>query len=467
MNYKKIFINGDWVLPSSSEVIEVENPANQSIIGSVPACNEEDVNRAVEAAKEAFKTWQFTSVEERIELTERLLNNLENRVDEMGDIIVQELGAPRKFVKHSHVLPYLDEMKSLMEVIKEYPFEEKHKGFNIIKEPVGVVAALTPWNYPFGQVMRKLAPGLLTGCTIVLKPSQQTPLIAYILAQAVEESGFPKGVFNLVPGRGSDVGNPLTLHPDVDLLTFTGSTRAGQEISKLAALDIKRLILELGGKSPSIILKGANLKSVLPKILNRIFLNAGQSCSALSRIIVPIDEKEKIEEMIIDISNKYIVGDPEDLNTQIGPLASKKQFNTVKGFIEKGVAEGGKIIVGEVPEESENYFVKPVVFTDVKSSMTIAREEIFGPVISIISYETVDEAIEIANDTDYGLSSAVFGPDEDVMYVAKRIKAGNVIINKGSTTFQAPFGGYKHSGIGREGGKYGLEEFFEIKTLFI
>ena len=467
MNYEKIFINGEWVDPSSSERIQVENPANKEIIGSVPACKEADVDKAVEAAKTALKTWQFTGLEERIRLTENLVTELRNRLDDLVDIVVKELGAPKRFAKHTHIIPYIDDIEYFIKTIKEYPLEEKHEDYIIIKEAVGVVVAITPWNYPFGQIMRKLAPALLAGCTIVLKPSQITPLVSYILAEAIEKAGFPKGVFNLVPGKGSDVGNPLTLHPDVNLLTFTGSTDAGKQISKLASNDIKRLTLELGGKSPAIVLRGADLDLVVSKVLNDIYLNTGQSCSALSRLIVPIEEKENIEELIIDMTKKYKFGDPEDLDTRVGPLCSKKQFDTVKSYIEKGLEEGAKMLLGEVPQESEGYFVNPVVFTDVNNNMIIAREEIFGPVLCIIYYETVEEAIEIANDTIFGLSSAVFGPENEAFDIAKKLKAGNVSINQGSPTFNAPFGGYKQSGVGREGGKYGLEEFLEIKALFI
>ncbi len=467
MNYKKIFINGEWISPSSSERIEVENPADKSIVGSVPACKEEDVNKAVAAAKEAFKTWQFIELDKRIELVEKLLKELRYRVDDMKDVIMKELGAPRDFAKDTHVIPYLDGIENFIKTMKEYPLEEKYENFIIVKEPVGVVGALTPWNYPFGQITKKLAPALLTGCTIVLKPSQKAPLVSYILAEAIEKAGFPKGVFNLVPGKGSDVGNPLALHPDVDLLTFTGSTSGGKEVSKLATQDIKRITLELGGKSPAIILKRADLKLAISKVLDKIYLNTGQSCSALSRVIVPLEEKEKIEQLIIEMTKDYKFGDPEDPKTQVGPLASKKQFDKVKYFIGKGLEEGAKMLLGEVPKESKGYFVNPVVFTDVKNSMEIAQEEIFGPVLCIISYETLEEAIEIANDTVYGLSSAVFGPDDEVLAVARRIKAGNSIINHGNQTYKAPFGGYKHSGVGRECGKYGLEEFLEIKSLFM
>lgn len=467
MNHEKIFINGEWISPSTLEKIEVENPADKSIVGSVPACKEEDVNKAVAAAKEAFKTWQYTDLNTRIDLTEKLLKELRNRVGDMQDIIVKELGAPREFAKNTQVVPYLDGIEHFIKMMREYPLEEKHDDFTVIKEPVGVVGALTPWNYPLGQITKKLAPALLTGCTIVLKPSQKAPLVSYILAECIEKAGFPKGVFNLVPGRGSDVGNPLALHPDVDLITFTGSTKGGKEVSKLAIQDIKRITLELGGKSPAVVLRGADLNIAVRTVLDKIYLNTGQSCSALSRIIIPVEEKENIEHIILAMTRDYNFGDPEGENIHVGPLSSKKQFDKVKSFIEKGLDEGAKMLLGEVPKESKGYYVNPVVFTDVKNNMEIAQEEIFGPVLCVITYNTLEEALEIANDTKYGLSSAVFGPESKVLDVARKIKAGNSIINHGSQTYKAPFGGYKHSGVGREGGKYGLEEFLEIKSLFM
>lgn len=468
MNYQKIFINGQWVKPSTSERIEVENPANKTIIGSVPASKEEDVNKAVEAAKEAYKTWQFSSKEERIELLTKLVKELRAREDEMVDIIVKELGSPRDYARKTHVVPYVDEMEYLTNLLKDYPLEEKHDGFTIVKEGVGVVAAITPWNFPLGQITKKVAPALLSGSTIVVKPSQKTPLIAYVLAEAIDKVGFPKGVFNLVPGKGSDVGNPLASHPDVDLVTFTGSTKGGKELSKLAADDIKRVVLELGGKSPAVILDGTDFKDAVGKVLNKIYTNTGQSCTALSRLIVPLKEKENIEKMIIELTKEYKVGDPETVDPMlIGPLSSRQQFDKVKGYLELGLNEGAKMLLGEIPEKSDGYFVKPAVFTDVTNDMTIAKEEIFGPVLCLITYETLEEAIEIANDTDYGLSSAVFGPEEEALDVARQIKAGDVRVNNTSSSYKAPFGGFKHSGIGRESSKYGLEEFLEIKVIYL
>lgn len=466
MDYKKIYINGEWIDSVSKDRILVENPSNEEIIGSVPASMEEDVNRAVAAAKEAFQTWQFSSLEERISLLEKLLNELRLREDEMADVVTKELGANKSFAKNIHVLPYLDDMENFLNIIKDFKFEEKFDEYIIRKEPVGVIGALTPWNFPFGQIMKKLSPAILTGNTIVLKPSQNTPLVAYILTEAIDKVGFPKGVFNLVPGRGSEVGNVLASHKDVDMITFTGSTKGGQEISKLAAPDIKRITLELGGKSPAVILKGADKKLALNQTLNKIYNNTGQSCSAFSRLLVAREEKEEIENIIVEMSKSYIVGDPNDSKTILGPLASKKQFEKVSYYINKGIEEGAKLLIGGVPKKTKGYYVQPTVFTDVNNKMLIAQEEIFGPVLCIIPYDSIEEAIEIANDTQYGLASGVFGPDKEALDFANHIRAGNAVINHGLALHKAPFGGFKHSGKGREGGKYGLEEFVEIKTIY-
>lgn len=466
MHYDKIFINGEWVEPDSSEIIQVENPADKSIVGSVPASNSKDVDRAVKAAKAALESWKFTPLQERIQYVEKLIKELRNRKDDLTDTIVKELGAPRDFAKGVQLSPYLRDMENFIQVVKEYPLEEEYDGYNVVKEAVGVVAALTPWNYPFGQITKKLAPALLSGSTLVLKPSQKTPLVSYILAEAIEAIGLPKGVFNLVPGRGSDVGNPLTQHEDVNLVTFTGSTKGGRQVGKLAIDHVKRITLELGGKSPALVLKGADLDLVVSKVLTSIYLNTGQSCSALSRLVVPAEEKENIEKLIVEKSKTFNFGDPEDPKTHVGPLSSKKQFDKVKGFLEKGLDEGAKMLVGQIPQESHGYFVGPVVFTSVKNSMEIAQEEIFGPVLCLITYNTLEEGIQIANDTKYGLAARVFGPEDQALDVAKKIKAGQVSINDFSSGKGAPFGGFKHSGIGREGGKYGLEEFLEIKTIF-
>ena len=467
MNFDKLYINGEWVKPHSKEIIEVENPANKKIIGSVPAADEEDVNLAVAAAKEAFKTWQFSSMDTRIELVNKLLDELKQQVDLMAETIVKELGCGISFAKNSHVLPYLDDIENHLRIIEDYKFQEKHEDYIIFKEPVGVIGALTPWNYPLGQIIKKLTPALLAGNTLVLKPSQKTPLVAFLLTQAIDRANFPKGVFNLVSGRGSEVGNVLAKHKDIDMITFTGSTKGGIEVSKLAANDVKRMSLELGGKSAAIILKDADKRLALMKTLDKVYLNTGQSCSAYSRLLVPREEKQEIENLILEMTKDYKFGDPADADRVIGPVSSQKQFDKVSYYINKGIEEGANLLLGEVPKESKGYFIGPTVFTDVSNDMEIAQNEIFGPVLSIIPYDTVEEAIEIANDSVYGLSGGVFGPEEKAFEVANKIRTGTIVINNGSQLHKAPFGGFKHSGIGREGGKYGLEEFLEIKTMFI
>ena len=330
MRYENIYVNGEWIKSTGKDMIQVENPGDQEIIASVPASSEEDVNLAVKAAKDAFPAWREKSLDERIDLFKKLLKELEAITDEMAEIISKELGCPLKFAKNTHVIPYLKDMENYISLAKDYDFQEEHKEYIVKREAFGVIAALTPWNYPLGQILKKLSPALLAGNTMVLKPSKQTPLVAYKLTEAIDRAGFPKGVFNLTPGRGSEVGNILAQHEDVDMVTFTGSTDGGREVSKLAMDGVKKITLELGGKSPSLILKGADYDLAISKTLSSIYMNVGQSCSALSRLIVPREEKEKIEKMIIEKTKKYRFGDPKDPENMIGSLASKKQFDKVK-----------------------------------------------------------------------------------------------------------------------------------------
>lgn len=467
MNYDKIYVDGNWVKSFGKDMIEVENPASEEIIGKVPASNEEDVIMAIKSAKEAFNTWKETSLDERIKIFEKLIKEVRNIEDELAEVISKELGCPVQFAKDAHVIPYVDDMEDHIPLVKNYQFEEDSGNFRVRREPFGVIAALTPWNYPLGQILKKLSPALLAGNTIVLKPSRQTPLVAYKLTEAIHKAGFPKGVFNLTPGRGSEVGNVLASHRDVDVVSFTGSTKGGIEVSKLALDRVKKVTLELGGKSPSIILKGADYDLAVETTLDSIYYNVGQSCDALSRLLVPRDEKSKIEQMIVEKTKDYVFGDPKNPDTMVGPLGSKKQFEKVSYYINKGLEEGAKLLVGEVPTKTKGYYMGPTVFTNVDNGMEIAQQEIFGPVLSIIAYDNVEEAIKIANDTEYGLASAVFGTEKEAFEVANQIMAGQVIVNSGSPVHAAPFGGYKYSGIGREGGKYGLEEFLEIKSIFV
>ena len=467
MDFTKLYINGEWISPLTKEFIEVIDPANEEIIGKVPRSGEEDVNLAVKSAKEALEEWQDTAPEERIKLVQKLSEEMEKRAEEFSDMIVKELGRGKKFALDYHTLPYIEDTNNFIKIAKSYEFEENFGDYLIRKEPVGVVAALTPWNYPLGQITSKVIPALLAGNTLVLKPSQQTPMVAYILADAVHSAGFPKGVFNLVTGAGSEVGNILTEHPDVNMVTFTGSTKSGREVAKKSMGTVKRITLELGGKSPAIILKGADLENALKRTLNSVYNNTGQTCSAYTRLLVHEDEREAIEKAVVEMTAKYKFGDPKASPTNIGPLVSENQYKKVKAYIEKGLEEGARLIYGEIPEKKEKgYYVNPVVFTDVSNDMTIAREEIFGPVLSIISYKDEADAVKIANDTEYGLAAAVFGPEKEARAVARKLKAGNVQVNKGRGSNDAPFGGFKQSGLGREGGVYGLEEFLEIKAIF-
>ncbi len=467
MFYDKIYLDGSWQNSSGDDFIEVENPANRKIIGRVPASSSEDVDRAIGAARKAFDGWSARPLEERLDFMTRLLDELEKIKGDMARVISLELGSTPFFADRVHTQSYLEGLAHMIDLAREYNFVENYGGYIVRKEAVGVVAALTPWNYPFGQIMHKLAPALIAGNTMVLKPSQITPLSAYLLTEAIDRAGFPRGVFNLVPGRGSEVGNLLASHKDVDMVSFTGSTEGGRAVGKLAMDGVKRLALELGGKSPAIVLRGADLDRTVKRVLGSIYSNTGQSCSALSRLLVPRDEARKIEEKIVEITGKFVFGDPQAEGTRVGPLASRKQFDKVASYIEKGIEEGARLLLGEVPRLGQGYYVGPTVFTEVDNSMTIAREEIFGPVLSVIYYDKLEEAIEIANDTDYGLSAAVFGDETKALEVAARLRAGEVILNDSAYYTGSPFGGYKHSGIGREGGRYGLEEFLEVKAVFI
>lgn len=466
MDLNKIYIDGEWILPNSKRFIDVENPATLEIFAKVPRCNEEDVNLAIKCANDSFYDWSETNLDERIGLMEKFIEKLYEDVEAIAVTIHKELGCSIDFAKNAHVLPYLDDIENFIKEVKTVNFEEDYDKFKVRKEPIGVIGALTPWNYPFGQITKKIAPALLTGNTVVLKPSQVTPITAYHIANAIDKAGFPAGVFNMVPGAGKEVGNIIAAHRDVHMISFTGSTDGGIEVSKIALGTVKKLGLELGGKSASIVLEGADLEEVMFINLNSIFLNTGQSCSGLSRMIAPRSMKEELEEKILDSSKKYTFGNPENNENKLGPLATKKQFEKVKYYIEKGVKEGAKLILGEIPEEGNGYYVGPTVFVDVENDMRIAQDEIFGPVLCVIYYDTVEEAIEIANDSKYGLSGAVFGPEKLAKEVADKMRTGMVIINGGARTHAAPFGGYKESGLGREGGIWGINEFLELKTLF-
>lgn len=468
MKKLKLYIDGQWVQGNSGKVIQVENPSNKEIIAEVPEGDEVDVNKAVKAAKKAFPVWKSFTPQKRAELLDKVAYYLEEKKEEIAQVITAELGAPKKMVIGWHVEAPICEARFFAKVAREFEYEVKKDGVTVVREPFGVVAGLTPWNYPLDQVTVKILPALAAGNCVILKPSKSSPLSAYFLAEAVEAAGFPKGVFNLVTGRGGEVGNVLASHMDVQMISFTGSTSAGKEVGRLALGNIKKIALELGGKSASVVLEGADYKKAVNATLIKCFMNTGQTCSALTRFIVPRGLKDEIEDLMIEESKKFVVGDPLDKNTDIGPLINKSAFNKVKKYIEIGINEGANMLVGEIPDNCESgYYVKPVIFTEVDNNMTIAKEEIFGPVLCVIYYDTVEEAINIANDSEYGLSGAVFGKQEEAVSFAKKMETGVVHINGAPFTVEAPFGGYKQSGIGRENSVYSFDEYLEIKALLI
>ena len=465
----KLYIGGAWVPSTGTGTLEVVNSATEEVIGTIPEGTPEDVDRAVRAAADAFPSWAATSRDERAKTLERVKEGLMARTTDIATLISQEVGMPFTLSNLIQVgLPVMS-FTSAVELATEFPFEEQVGNSLIVREPVGVVGAITPWNYPLHQIAAKVAPALAAGCTVVVKPSEVAPLNAFILAEIFDEVGLPPGVFNLVTGVGPVVGEAIASHPLVDMVSFTGSTRAGKRVMALAAEGVKRVALELGGKSPNVILEDADLSSAVPAGIAACYLNSGQTCSALTRMIVPRSRLAEVEELAVETAETYTPGDPFDATTRLGPLVSATQLERVHGYIKKGVDEGARLLTGgaDAPEGlQKGYYVRPTVFSDVTRDMTIAQEEIFGPVLSIIPYDTEEEAVEIANDTVYGLAGGVWAGDkEHAEAVARRLRSGQVEVNGGGFNPLAPFGGYKQSGIGRELGKYGLEEYLEVKAL--
>ncbi|HMK99139.1 MAG TPA: aldehyde dehydrogenase family protein [Acidimicrobiales bacterium] len=465
----KLYIGGAWMASSGTGTIEVINSATEEVIGTVPAGTPDDVDDAVRAAADAFAAWSATSVEERSKTLLRVQEALAARGPDIANLISQELGMPVTLSNLIQVgLPVMN-FYNAAQLVTEFPFEEQVGNSLVVREPIGVVGCITPWNYPLHQVALKVAFALAAGCTVVLKPSEVTPLNAFVLAEIFDEVGLPPGVFNLVTGTGPVVGEAIASHPLVDMVSFTGSTRAGKRVMELASQTVKRVALELGGKSANVILEDADLKAAVPSGVSACYLNSGQTCSALTRMIVPRSRLAEVEELAVQTAETYTPGDPFDAGTRLGPLVSAVQRERVRGYIRKGVEEGAKLLTGgeEPPEGLDTgYYVRPTVFSDVRPDMTIAQEEIFGPVLSIIPYDTEDEAVDIANGTMYGLAGAVWAGDKDhAQAVARKLRAGQVEVNGGGFNPLAPFGGYKQSGIGREAGKFGLEEFLEVKSL--
>lgn len=468
-DFRRFFIDGAWTAPSGRRELDVINPATEEPIGQILLGTAEDVDAAVAAARTAFASFAETSREERIALLENIISVYRRRIDEVARAISDEMGAPMKFARHAQAASGLEHLTTTLAVLKEFEFEETLGSTLIRREPIGVCALITPWNWPINQISCKVAPALAAGCTMVLKPSEVAPLSAHVFAEILEEAGVPQGVFNLVDGDGPTVGEALARHPDVDMVSFTGSTRAGILVAKVAADTVKRVTQELGGKSAYIILEDADLNAAVKKGVLSMMSNTGQSCNAPSRMLVPETLYEQAVEIAKSVVSKVVVGDPKADGVTMGPLANKAQFEKVQRLIQKGIEEGATLVAGGPgrPEGlDKGYFVRPTIFANVNNSMTIAREEIFGPVLVMIPYRDVEEAIRIANDTVYGLSGYVYSGDiEQARRVARRLRTGMVHLNGAPTDPRAPFGGYKQSGNGREWGREGLKEFLEIKAV--
>ena len=471
-NKKNFYINGKWVTPKSKEEIKVIDPATEENCAVITLGNKDDVNDAVNAAKKSYSSWAFSSKEERIKLLEKLYENYKKRWADIANAITIEMGAPKDFATKLQAGTGAAHLKSFIRYLKNFEFEkplgEHAPNQRLIYEPKGVCALITPWNWPMNQVCLKVMPAIASGCTMVLKPSELAPLSSMILAELIDETKIPAGVFNLVNGDGATTGDALTSHPDVNMISFTGSTRAGALISQNAAKDFKRVSLELGGKGANIIFKDADPDAIERGAL-RCFRNSGQSCNAPTRMLVEKSMYNEAVERLKKYTENFEVGDPKKEGEHIGPVISETQYNKIQTLIKKGIDEGAKLVAGGPgkPDGLEKgYFVKPTVFADVNNKMEIARTEIFGPVLSVMPFETEEEAIEIANDTPYGLTNYIQTKDkEKVKRVARKLRSGMVDVNGAGIAVDAPFGGFKHSGIGREAGEHGLEEFLEVKSV--
>ncbi|HZJ28047.1 MAG TPA: aldehyde dehydrogenase family protein [Acidimicrobiia bacterium] len=466
----KLYIDGAWVPSTGAGTIDVINAATEQVMGRIPEGSTEDVDRAVAAAKTALATWRDTPADERAKYILRLQEGLASRMAEIAEVITGEVGMPITFSNMIQAGLPTAVMGSYVDIVNDFPFEEELGASLVVREPVGVVGCITPWNYPLHQIVAKVAPALGAGCTVVLKPSEVAPLNAFILAEIIDDVGLPAGVFNLVTGTGPVVGEAIARHPDVAMVSFTGSTRAGKRVAEICAESVKKVALELGGKSPFVVLEGAPIDDAVTAGIGSCFMNSGQTCIAWTRMLVPRTQHDEIVAKVKEIAEGYPVGDPTDsAHMGLGPLISDTQRQRVRDYIEKGIAEGATLVTGgvEPPEGLDTgYYVRPTIFANVSNDMTIAQEEIFGPVLSVIPYDTEDEAVEIANNTIYGLHAGVFGPDqESALRVARRLEAGQIDINGQKFNPVAPFGGYKQSGSGRELGRFGLEEFLEVKSL--
>lgn len=465
----RLYIDGHWMSPVGSDFIEVRNPATEIVIGRVVSATEAETGLAIAAAREAADTWGRTPVAGRAAYLEKIHQGLTSRTEEIAQTITSEVGMPIKLSRRIQAGLPSAVLDSYVKLLDEYSFEERIGNSLVVREPVGVVACITPWNYPLHQVMAKVAPALAAGCTVVLKPSEVAPLSAFILAEIIHEAGLPKGVFNLLAGAGQEVGELLARHTDIDLISFTGSMRAGRRVAELAAESVKRVTLELGGKSAAVVLEDADLPTAVKAVVGACFFNSGQTCTALTRLLVPEHLYEETAALAVAAASAYQPGDPLDEQVRLGPLVSAVQRERVLGYIRQAITEGAELLTGGAATPQglvAGYFVQPTVFGKVTPDMTIAQEEIFGPVLSIMTYKNENQAVQIANGTSYGLAAAVWSGDlARAERVARRLRAGQVDVNGGTFNLLAPFGGCKQSGYGRELGRHGLEEFTTMKSL--
>ena len=467
--YDKFFVGGRWVAPQGSAFAEVVNPANEEVIGRISMGDACDVDTAVAAAAAAFDAWANTPPAERAAWLRKIQSGLQERAEEIAQLIAQEVGTPIDFSRFAQAGLPIGSFGVAAQVLGDYAFSERVGTSEVVREAVGVVACITPWNYPLHQIAAKVAPALAAGCTVVLKPSEVTPLNAFLLAEVIAAVGLPAGVFNLVCGAGPVVGEALACHAQVDMVSFTGSTRAGKRVAELAAQTVKRVALELGGKSAAIVLDDADFSRAIPGAIQACYQNAGQTCTAHTRLLVSEKRYEEAAALAAEAARQTRVGDPFATDTQLGPLVSQMQRERVRGYIEQGIAEGAELLAGgaQAPDDlPRGFYVQPTVFGRVTPDMTIAREEIFGPVLSILTYRDEDDAVRIANDSVYGLGGGVWsGNVENAKRIARRLRTGQVEINGGGFNLMAPFGGYKQSGNGRELGKFGFEEYLEYKAM--
>ncbi len=464
-----IYVDGTWIPSQGTGVIEVRSPATNELVGTIAAGNAADVDVAVAAARKAFPSWAATDPQKRIAILDSVRDQLKERNDEIADLISDEMGSPRAFARMAQVSLAIKNFdfaaRAMEEILAEG--EEMMGSSLVVRDPIGVVGAITPWNFPLHQISAKVAPAIVAGCTVVLKPSKVSPLNAYVLAEMFEKAGLPAGVFNLVSGDAASVGEAIVTHPGVDMVSFTGSTNAGKKIAASAAASLKKVTLELGGKSANVILDDADFAKAIPTAVKQCYANNGQACAALSRLLVPRSKLAEVEKLVVEAVAGWTVGDPEDLDTKVGPMASPAQQKSVLGYIQKGIDEGARLLVGgTTPPRSVGAYVEPTVFSDVTPTMTIAQEEIFGPVLAIMPYDDEADAVAQANSASYGLSGGVWSSSgERAVAMARQLRTGQVVINGEPLNLQAPFGGYGQSGLGREYGRYGLEEYFELKSL--